>query len=62
LPNAMTIATSTRDGVPSARVVLLKGFDERGFVFYTNYESQKSREIDDNPAVALCFYWGELAR
>jgi pyridoxamine 5'-phosphate oxidase len=62
LPNAMTLATATRDGVPSARVVLLKGFDERGFVFYTNYESQKGRELDENPTAALVFYWPELAR
>jgi pyridoxamine 5'-phosphate oxidase len=62
LPNAMTLATATRDGVPSARVVLLKGFDERGFVFYTNYESRKSREMDENPVAALNFYWPELER
>lgn len=61
-PNAMTLATATRDGVPSARVVLLKGFDERGFVFYTNYESQKGRELAENPAAALVFYWPELER
>jgi pyridoxamine 5'-phosphate oxidase len=62
LPNAMTLATATKDGVPSARVVLLKGFDERGFVFYTNYDSQKGRELDENPVAALSFYWAELAR
>jgi len=62
LPNAMTLATATADGAPSARVVLLKGFDERGFVFYTNYESQKGRELDANPEAALVFYWAELAR
>jgi len=62
LPNAMTLATATADGVPSARVVLLKEFDAEGFVFYTNYESQKGRELDENPKAALCFYWPELDR
>jgi pyridoxamine 5'-phosphate oxidase len=62
LPNAMTLATATKDGVPSSRVVLLKDFDERGFVFYTNYGSQKGRELDENPVAALSFYWAELAR
>jgi pyridoxamine 5'-phosphate oxidase len=62
LPNAMTLATATRDALPSARVVLLKEFDERGFVFYTNYESQKSRELDENPRATLSFYWAELER
>ena len=61
-PNAMTLATATPDGRPSARVVLLKGFDERGFVFYTNYEGRKSTEIEANPRAALVFYWGELER
>ena len=61
-PNAMTLATATPDGRPSARVVLLKGFDERGFVFYTNYEGRKARELEANPRCALVFYWGELER
>ncbi|QIN79866.1 pyridoxamine 5'-phosphate oxidase [Rubrobacter marinus] len=61
-PNAMTVATATPDGRPSARVVLLKGFDERGFVFYTNYEGRKGRELEANPSCALVFYWGELER
>ncbi|MFL6215330.1 MAG: pyridoxamine 5'-phosphate oxidase [Blastocatellia bacterium] len=62
LPNAMTLATATADGMPSARVVLLKEFDGDGFVFYTNYESQKGRELEQNPRAALCFYWAELDR
>ena len=61
-PTAMTLATATPDGRPSARVVLLKGFDERGFVFYTNYEGRKSKELEANPCCALVFYWGELER
>jgi pyridoxamine 5'-phosphate oxidase len=61
-PNAMTLATATPDGRPSARVVLLKGFDERGFVFYTSYEGRKGRELETNPNCALVFYWGELER
>jgi len=61
-PNAVTLATATRAGRPSARVVLLKGFDERGFVFYTNYEGRKGRELEENPYCALVFYWGELER
>ena len=61
-PNAMNVATATREGRPSARVVLLKGFDERGFVFYTNYEGRKGHEIRENPRAALLFYWGELER
>ena len=61
-PNATTLATATPDGRPSARVVLLKGFDERGFVFYTNYEGRKARELEINPLCALVVYWGELER
>lgn len=61
-PNAMTLSTATPDGSPSARVVLLKGFDERGFVFYTNYEGRKGRELEANPRCSLLFYWGELER
>ena len=61
-PNAMTLATATTSGVPSARIVLLKGYDENGFVFYTNYESQKAQEMADNPNVALVFVWLELQR
>lgn len=61
-PNAMTLATSTSDGQPSARIVLLKEFDERGFVFYTNYHSHKGHEIEHNPHVALVFLWLGLER
>ncbi len=58
----MTLATATRDGRPSARAVLLKGFDARGFVFYTNLESRKSTELFDNPQAALCLLWKSLRR
>jgi len=61
-PNAMTLATATPGGSPSARMVLLKGFDERGFVFYTNYEGRKAEELEANPRAALVLYWGELRR
>lgn len=60
-PNAMTLATSI-DNKPSARIVLLKGFDERGFVFYTNYQSRKGAEMASNPNAALSFFWAELER
>ena len=59
---AMTIATATPDGRPSARVVLLRGFDERGFVFYTNYDSRKAEELEANPHAAALFYWPQLDR
>ena len=61
-PNAMTLATSGSDGHPSARTVLLKGFDERGFVFFSNYESSKGKQLESNPRAALVFYWFELER
>jgi pyridoxamine 5'-phosphate oxidase len=60
--HAMSLATATADGRPSARMVLLKGFDERGFVFYTNLESRKSKELFTNPHAALCFMWKSLNR
>ena len=60
--HAMTLATTTPDGRPSARAVLLKGLDERGFVFYTNLESRKSTELFANPYAALCFLWKSLDR
>ena len=61
-PHAMTRATATPEGRPSARRVLLRGFDERGFCFYTNYESRKGAELAANPRAALVFWWGELER
>lgn len=61
-PNAMTLATATADGAPSARIVLLKGFDRRGFVFFTDYRSRKATELAANPRAALVFYWQELER
>ncbi|QOY92157.1 pyridoxamine 5'-phosphate oxidase [Paludibaculum fermentans] len=61
-PNAMALATATREGVPSCRMVLLKGFDPRGFVFFTNYSSSKGLELEQNPRAALTFYWAELER
>lgn len=61
-PYAMTLATATGDGTPSARVVLLRGYDERGFVFYTNYDGRKGEELGANPKAALVFYWAELER
>jgi len=61
-PTAMTLATVSADGLPNARVVLLKGFDHRGLVFYTNYESRKGVELAQNPQAALLFFWPELER
>jgi len=61
-PNAMTLATATRDGVPSARIVLLKGVDARGFVFFTDYRSRKGAELSENPLAALTFLWKEIER
>jgi pyridoxamine 5'-phosphate oxidase len=61
-PNAMTIATATPEGTPSARMVLLKDFDQRGFVFFTNYNSHKGQELAENPQAALVFWWAELER
>ncbi|MCB0824199.1 MAG: pyridoxamine 5'-phosphate oxidase [Bacteroidales bacterium] len=60
--NAMTLATATKDGHPSARIVLLKGFDEAGFTFFTNYQSKKGQELAENPKAALLIYWKELDR
>ena len=62
LPNAMTLATADSKGVPSARMVLLKSFDEEGFVFFSNYQSRKGRDLEQNPNAALVFYWSPLER
>ncbi len=61
-PSAVFLATATRRGAPSCRVVLLKAFDEQGFVIYTNMHSRKGREVTKNPQAALCFYWQELGK
>ena len=61
-PNAMTLATASSDGMPTARVVLLKGFDENGFSFYTNYNSYKAKQMEENPKACLIFFWKELER
>jgi pyridoxamine 5'-phosphate oxidase len=61
-PSAMTLATSSAEGKPSARVVLLKGFDSNGFIFYTNYKSRKGKDIEHNPFGCLLFYWDKLER
>lgn len=61
-PNAMTLATTTPDGWPSARIVLLKGLSEGGFTFFTSYRGRKAQEMDANPRAALVFYWGDLER
>ncbi|MEP6677016.1 MAG: pyridoxamine 5'-phosphate oxidase [Ferruginibacter sp.] len=60
--NAMTLATATQAGTPDARIVLLKGFDKNGFVFFTNYESAKGNELKENPTACLVFFWKELER
>ena len=62
LPDAMTLATASKDGMPSARMVLLKEVDDDGFVFYTNYNSPKARELDENPRAALVLYWVQMDR
>ena len=59
---SMTLATATKNGEPDARIVLLKSFDEAGFVFYTNYESRKGKELDENPRACLLFYWSKVWR
>ena len=60
--NAMTLATASADGIPAARIVLLKGYDERGFVFFTNYDSFKGLQLAENPRACLVFFWKELER
>lgn len=61
-PNAMTLATASADGIPSARIVLLKSYDEHGFVFFSNYNSYKGKHMDENPRACLVFFWKELER
>ena len=61
-PNALALATSSKDGVPSVRMVLLKEYDKNGFIFYTNFNSQKGNEIKDNPNISMCFHWKSLLR
>ena len=61
-PNALALGTATKEGIPSVRMVLLKGFDKNGFVFYTNSNSQKGNEIKDNPNATMCFHWKSLLR
>jgi pyridoxamine 5'-phosphate oxidase len=61
-PNAMTLATASSDGLPSARIVLLKHFDQYGFVFFTNYKSYKAMQLEENPKASLVFFWKELER
>ena len=61
-PNALALGTATKEGIPSVRMVLLKGFDENGFVFYTNLNSQKGDEIKKNPNATMCFHWKSLLR
>jgi pyridoxamine 5'-phosphate oxidase len=61
-PTAMSIATATKKGVPSVRTVLLKGYDENGFLFFTNYKSRKGKELIENPSAELLFYWRDLRR
>lgn len=60
--NAFTLATATKDGKPSARIVLLKGYDEQGFVFFTNYQSHKGKQLAENPHASMVFFWKELER
>ncbi len=61
-PNALALGTASKDGVPSVRMVLLKGFDKGGFIFYTNLKSQKSKELKENPNATMCFHWKSLLR
>ena len=61
-PNALALGTATKNGIPSVRMVLLKGFDKNGFVFYTNLNSQKGKELKENPNATMCFHWKSLLR
>ncbi|CAF3335902.1 unnamed protein product [Rotaria sp. Silwood2] len=61
-PNSFCLATATKDGKPSSRFLLMKGFDETGFKFYTNYDSRKGKELEENPFASMCFYWSPMSR
>ena len=61
-PNAMVLATATKEGKPTSRIVLLRGFDAEGFTFFTNYDSRKGKEIEENPQASLLFFWAEIER
>jgi len=61
-PNALALGTANKDGIPSVRMVLLKGFDQNGFIFYTNLNSQKGKELKENPNASMCFHWKSLLR
>ncbi|MBD1166632.1 pyridoxamine 5'-phosphate oxidase [Pelagibacterales bacterium SAG-MED07] len=61
-PNALALGTASKEGIPSVRMVLLKGFDKKGFVFYTNLNSQKGNELKENPNATMCFHWKSLLR
>ena len=61
-PNALALGTASKEGIPSVRMVLLKDFDEKGFIFYTNLNSQKGNEIKENPNATMCFHWKSLLR
>ena len=61
-PNALSVATSNKNGVPSVRMVLLKGLSEKGFVFYTNFNSKKGKDLKENPQASMCFHWKSLRR
>ncbi len=61
-PNALILATATKEGIPSVRALLLKGFDEKGFIFYTNYESRKGKELAENKNASILFFWPEIER
>ena len=61
-PNALALGTANKEGIPSVRMVLLKGFDQNGFIFYTNLNSQKGKELKENPNASMCFHWKSLLR
>ncbi|CAF0904716.1 unnamed protein product [Adineta steineri] len=61
-PNSFCLSTATKNGIPSSRFLLMKGFDENGFKFYTNYDSQKGKQLEENPVASMCFYWPSMSR